>query len=187
MRRRFALAAIASLLGTLTFCAGASAHGGYGYYDETYSDRRYAAIERYREARERYRARREERAYERVMNYHRRLAERRNRINERSWDYDRGEWRRLAHRAYRDYETYCDCPEYRDYGYSPRIYGYYCHHDYYHNHYRRHDYYGYQDYSHYMLYPRVQKNDRIWSPDAYPAGWSSWWLRMDREGRSGRN
>jgi hypothetical protein len=65
--------------------------------------------------------------------------------------------------------------------YAPRYYGYrdyYGHRDY---------HYGYHDYSHYMLYPRVPKNDRIWTPDAYPAGWPSWWLRMDREGRSGNN
>jgi hypothetical protein len=179
---------MASLIGMLACWTDASAHGGYGYSD-IYSDRRYAAYERYREARERYRLRREERAYERHMGYQKRLAERRRRLYDRSWDFDRGEWRRLAHRAYRNYETYCDCPEYRDYVYAPRIYGYYGDREYYrdYRHYGHRDYHGYHDYSHYMLYPRVQKNDRIWTPDAYPAGWPSWWLRMDRESRGGRN
>ena len=192
MRSQLALTAMASVVAVFASCAGVSAHGygdgyGYGYRDggDIYTDRWYAAYERRREARERYRAKREERAYERHMAHQKRLAERRRRIYVRSWDFDRSEWRRVAHRAYRDYESYCDCPEYRDYAYGPRVYGYYGH--YHHHGYGRHDHYGYQDYTQYMLYPRPQKNDRIWAPDAYPAGWPAWWLRMDREGRAGRN
>src|SRR5690348_6416605 len=107
MRKSWVLTAMASLVAATACCASASAHG----YGETSRDRWYAAYERHREARERYRAEREERAYERHMAWQRRLAERRNRVYDRGWDTEHSRWRRDAYRTYRDYEGYCDCPE----------------------------------------------------------------------------
>jgi hypothetical protein len=151
MRRQFILTALACLVGMTAYGASASAHdrGEYREYRQDW----YAAYERHREARERYRAEREARAYERY----------------------------IAHREYRDYDSYgyCDyCRRYRAY----RDYGY--------GRYGRRDYAfstnpDFADSSDHSYHVR-EGSDRRWRPDDYPTGWGSWWLRMDREGRGGR-
>ena len=97
--------------------------------------------------------------------------------------------------SYSSYEEPCDCDGYRDYGY--RDYGY---RDYRHRHYGYREYrpsrYGqpvhsgsyysdFGDYSNYTYHLR-EPRDRRWRPEDYPAGERSWWNRMDREGRGGR-
>jgi hypothetical protein len=157
MRRQFILTALACLVGMTVYGGSASAHdrGEYREYRQDW----YAAYERRREARERYRADAEARAYERY------IAHREYR------DYDRD---------YRSYDGYCDyCRRYRAY----RDYGY--------GRYGRRDYAfstnpDFADSSDHSYHVR-EGSDRRWRPDDYPTGWGSWWLRMDREGRAGRN
>ena len=87
--------------------------------------------------------------------------------------------RYIANREYRDYDGYCDhCRRYRegyyrDYGYRGRSYAFSTNPD-------------FADSSDYSYHIR-EGNDRRWRPDDYPTGWGAWWLRMDREGRGGRN
>lgn len=92
MRRQIILTALACLVGMTVYGASASAHDRREYRE--YRQDWYAAYERRREARDRYRAEAETRAYERY----------------------------IAHREYRDHDGYCDyCRRYRayrDYGYG---------------------------------------------------------------------
>jgi len=87
--------------------------------------------------------------------------------------------RYVANREYRDYDGYCDhCRRYRegsyrDYGYSRRAHVFSTNPD-------------FADSSDHSYHVR-EGNDRRWRPDDYPTGWKAWWLRMDREGRGGRN
>lgn len=150
MRRQFILTALACLVGMTVYGGSASAHdrGEYREYRQDW----YAAYERRREARERYRAEGETRAYERY----------------------------IANREYRDYDRGCDyCGSYRSYrdygygGYGRRNYAFSTNPD-------------FADSSDHSYHVR-EGNDRRWRPDDYPTGWGSWWLRMDREGRAGRN
>jgi hypothetical protein len=175
--RRGVVAALAAGIGMAVSFNGASAHGGYSEYRR---DAWYAAYDRIQAARERRRAEAEARAEKRALAFQDRLA----RLRERGLrgDYDR-RWVREGHRAYRDYERYCDCAPYRDYAERPRIYGY------------RYGYYGYghaypaaYGYGYAYPYPDLdtdnrQIKDRDWRPDSYPTGWASWWVRMDRDRR----
>ena len=90
--------------------------------------------------------------------------------------------RYIAHREYRDrdHDGYCDyCRRYRSYrdygygGYGRRNYAFSTNQD-------------FADSSDHSYHVR-EGSDRRWRPDDYPTGWRSWWLRMDREGRAGRN
>jgi len=114
-------------------------------------------------------------AYER-----RREARERYRAEAESRAYERY----VANREYRDYDRdyrgYCDyCRRYRAYrdygygGYGRRNYAFSTNPD-------------FADSSDHSYHVR-EGNDRRWRPDDYPTGWGSWWLRMDREGRAGRN
>ena len=171
------VAALAVGIGMAVSFTGASAREGHGEYRR---DAWYAAYDRIQAARERRRADAEARAEKRALAYQDRLS----RLRERGLrgDYDR-RWMREGHRAYRDYERYCDCTPYRDYAERPRIYGY--------------GYYGYgygypaaYGYGYGYPYPDLdtdnrQIKDRDWRPDSYPTGWASWWVRMDRDRRGG--
>ena len=169
MRRRFAMAALAALIGMAIGCDSASAARDQVY---GYNERWYKAYERHREARDKWRAKREARAYERYMS------------NERY----------RSHNRY-GYGSYGD--RYYDRYYNDRHYrhGYYTHRYHRFRHYYTYGYYyrpyGNLDYSgsgftEYSDRTRTQLNDHRWRPEDYPTGWKAWWTHIDREGRGGR-
>ncbi|NJO35427.1 MAG: hypothetical protein HC869_22425 [Rhodospirillales bacterium] len=98
----------------------------------------------------------------------------------------RAEGRAFEHyrdRSRYDYDDYSYGHRYRGYAYAPR-----------------HRYYGYYDDSSYGEYDDYSSSSRYgyprhtdhpqgpyeWKAEDYPAGWRTWWGRMDRDGRGGR-